>query len=246
MSFSTYGGLKTAVADWLDRADLTARIPDFVSLATVTLNKVLRTRRMTTTATVAMVAGTRYSTGPTDMIEPLFVTLTDEDNPLEQVSPQQLVALRRFRFRAQGIPRFFALLGGRIEFVPTPLASGSIDFAYYQAIPALVADGDSNWVLTHEPDIYLYASLLHAAQFLHDAAAVQRYEALLTQAIGGANSTADNTQMDGKAAGASTRSPIPSRRYRYDLRRPAGSCAVVRQPAGDRTGSLCLHRHGGG
>jgi len=101
MSFSTNGGLKAATADWLDRADLTSRIPDWVGLATVTLNKVLRSARMTATATVAITAGTRYATAPADMIEPLFLTLTDEDNTLEQISPQQLAQLRRFRFKAQ-------------------------------------------------------------------------------------------------------------------------------------------------
>jgi hypothetical protein len=33
MSISTYGELKAAVADWLNRTDLTARIPDFIQLA---------------------------------------------------------------------------------------------------------------------------------------------------------------------------------------------------------------------
>jgi len=207
MSFTTYGGLKAALADWLDRADLTARIPDFVSLGTSTLNKVLRSARMTATATVAITAGTRYATSPTDMIEPLFVTATDEDNTLEQISPQQLVALRRFRFRAQGTPRFFALVGGRIELCPTPLASGNLDVAYYQRIAPLVADGDTNWVLTYEPDLYLYATLLHAAEFLHDVSAAQRYEALLTQSISGAITTAEKAQMDVKVAGVSLDMP---------------------------------------
>jgi len=33
MAISTYSELKTAVANWLDRSDLTDVIPDFITLA---------------------------------------------------------------------------------------------------------------------------------------------------------------------------------------------------------------------
>jgi hypothetical protein len=33
MAITTYSELKTAVADWLNRADLTSVIPDFIALA---------------------------------------------------------------------------------------------------------------------------------------------------------------------------------------------------------------------
>lgn len=204
MSLANYSGLKATLADWLDRSDMATRIPDFIRLAEKTLNKVLRSPRMVVTAAVPITANVSYATAPTDMLEPLFAALaTDEDYPVEQVSPQQLTGLRRARLRASGLPRFFAIVGGRIELAPTPSVSGQLTFAYYQAIPPLAADGDTNWLLTYEPDIYLYASLLHAAQLLHDGAAAQRYESLLTQQISGAIATTQAAQMDGKVAGAS-------------------------------------------
>lgn len=39
MSIETYGELKTAVADWSHRSDLTARIPDFIRLAENDFNR---------------------------------------------------------------------------------------------------------------------------------------------------------------------------------------------------------------
>ena len=46
MAINTYGTLQTAVANWLDRDDLSARIPEFISLAEAIFNRTLRIRAM--------------------------------------------------------------------------------------------------------------------------------------------------------------------------------------------------------
>jgi len=38
MSIATYSELQTAVADWMHRTDLTAKIPDFITLAESRIN----------------------------------------------------------------------------------------------------------------------------------------------------------------------------------------------------------------
>ena len=42
MAIGTYAELKTAVANWLDRDDLTDRIPEFIALAEAKMNRNLR------------------------------------------------------------------------------------------------------------------------------------------------------------------------------------------------------------
>ena len=49
MAINTYSTLQTAVANWLDRDDLADRVPEFISLAEATFNRVLRIRSMETT-----------------------------------------------------------------------------------------------------------------------------------------------------------------------------------------------------
>ena len=150
MALATYAGLKAAVADWLTRADLDQQIPDFIKLAEATLNKIIRSSRMTATADVTINADTRKGDLPADMIEPIYVQVkTDEDYPLEQVSPEQITVLRRSRMRATAAaPRFYAIVGRSIEVVPTPSSQITLEVAYYQAIPTLAADADTNWLLT--------------------------------------------------------------------------------------------------
>ena len=51
MAIGTFAQLKTAAANWLDRSDLTDRIPEFIALAEARFNRILRTRDMETVST---------------------------------------------------------------------------------------------------------------------------------------------------------------------------------------------------
>ncbi len=48
MAISTYAELQTATANWLDRTDLSSRIPEFIDLAEATFNRTIRNHRMIT------------------------------------------------------------------------------------------------------------------------------------------------------------------------------------------------------
>ena len=46
MALTTYTELKASLADWLNRTDLTAAIPDFITLAESQMERQLRLRQM--------------------------------------------------------------------------------------------------------------------------------------------------------------------------------------------------------
>ena len=46
MSITSYSTLKTTVADWLKRTDLTASIPDFIRFAELRIYREMRVRQM--------------------------------------------------------------------------------------------------------------------------------------------------------------------------------------------------------
>lgn len=203
MAIATYTDLKAAIADWLNRADLDQQIPDFITLAEATLNKVVRHSRMVATTTLSLGASSQKVTAPTDMLEPIMLQVTsDPDLPIEQCSVPQLIMLRRNRMRAAGSPRFFALLGRSIEVTPVPSSITSLDLTYYQALTALSGGNPTNWLLTYDPDLYLYTSLMHAAPFLKDEARGVVMEQLVSKQImssvqSNRVATFDNLRMPG-------------------------------------------------
>ena len=168
MALANYAELQQAIADWLNRSDLSSQIPDFIALAEATLNTVMRSTYMVQTDAVSVSSGAQKVAVPSDMLEPIYLQVAGSSSAsLEQVDPSQLVVLRRARMRSSGTPRFFAIIGRNIEFAPGPSETTSVDVTYYQRIPPL-ATNSTNWLLTNYPDLYLYASLLHAAPFLMD------------------------------------------------------------------------------
>ena len=207
MAITTYAELQTAIGDWLNRADLDQKIPDFIRLAESTLNDVLRQADMVTQSTGITITAGR-ATLPTDALEVVYAQVgSTEDEPLEQVSPQQLTMLRRTRTRDAANPRFFAIIGRQIVVTPTP-SSGTLDIDYYQRIPALTTSNTTNWLLDDAPHVYLYTSLLHATPFLMDDARYQVFQNTVSQQVMASVKSQQTLSLDDvKSAGFSLSTP---------------------------------------
>ena len=67
MGITSYSTLKSAIADWLLRDDLTAVIPSFISLAEAKFNRRIRDYRMVKRATAEIDAG--YAAVPADWLQ---------------------------------------------------------------------------------------------------------------------------------------------------------------------------------
>lgn len=182
MAITTYAELQTAIGDWLNRADLDQKIPDFIRLAESTLNDVLRSADMVVQSTSVAISSGRADL-PADALELVYAQVAGaEDEPLEQITPQQLTMLRRTRTRDAANPRFFAIIGRKIAVTPTP-SSGSLDIDYYQRIPALSDSNTTNWLLDDAPHMYLYTALLHATPFLMDDARYAVFQNTVSQQV---------------------------------------------------------------
>lgn len=207
MAITTYAELQTAIGDWLNRADLDQKIPDFIRLAESTLNDVLRSADMVASSTAAITSG--RATLPADALEVVYAQVAStEDEPLEQITPQQLTMLRRTRTRSAANPRFFAIIGREMVVTPTPSGALSIDIDYYQRIPALTINNTTNWLLTDAPHLYLYTSLLHATPFLMDDARYQVFNNTVSQQVMAAVKSQQTLSFDDiKSAGFSLTAP---------------------------------------
>ena len=70
MAIDTYANLKTSIANYLNRSDLTAFLGDFITLTEARLNRELRVREMVNTdTTTTTVSGTQSYALPTGYIE---------------------------------------------------------------------------------------------------------------------------------------------------------------------------------
>ena len=169
MALDTYDGLKSAIADWLDRSDLDDRIPDFIRLAETRINRKLRIRPMEVRSTMTTNAGQRYFNLPGGFLSMRNIQLnTNPITPLEQISPEMLDRL--YGSDVTGKPTAYALIGDEIQLAPIPDSSYELEIAFYEKFTAL-GDGTggtvtSNWMSTNAPDVLLYGALLEAEPFI--------------------------------------------------------------------------------
>jgi hypothetical protein len=174
MALSTYAQLQTSIGDWLNRSDLTATIPDFISLAEAQIERTLRTRQMIVRANASF--DSQYGAVPADFLETksLKLTSTNPPTPLSFLSIDALDE-QSTRYTGSGKPKFFGVVGGQFRIVPIPDATYTAELTYFSKLTKLSNDVTSNWLLASSPDIYLYGALLQAAPYLQDDARIQTW-----------------------------------------------------------------------
>ena len=196
MALTTYAELKTSIGDWLNRSDLTAVIPDFISLAEAQIERTLRTRQMLTRTTLSIDA--EFESTPTDFLEvkAFKLTSTNPDTPLSFMTMDALDQ-ESTKFTASGRPKFFGVVGSEFRFVPTPDSTYTAEIVYFANLNKLSGSVATNFLLTSSPDIYLYGSLLQAAPYLQDDARIQTWATLYERALNDLQTADDRGSTSG-------------------------------------------------
>lgn len=180
MSLSTYSELKSAISDWLNRADLTDRVPDFIALSESKMNARIEHRQMQTIATIS-ITGETY-TLPDDFRGLVSIRLSVQGyERIEYLSPEQFDELPVGG--AGGTPRFYTIAGGSLVFYPIPGDAVSARIRYRTALTPLSDDDASNWVLANYKHAYLYGPLSEAAPYLKDDERVTLWSGAFNDAL---------------------------------------------------------------
>jgi len=196
MAISTYSELKASIANFLNRDDLTATIPDFISLAESSINNEIRHWRMETRAETTI--DSQFTGIPSDWLATIrFHLETDGTTDLRYLSRAEIQAMRANRDDSTGIPRFYGHSAGQFEVMPTPDGPYSSILNYYAKVPTLSDSATTNWLLTHYPDVYLYGALLHSAPYLKEDQRAQTWAALYTSAVERVNDASSKSTASG-------------------------------------------------
>jgi len=181
MSISTYSELKTAVANFLARTDLTTQIPDFIQLAEARMSRELETRSQEKRATATLTANDEFVALPTDLREVREVKLNTSPNTvLEYRSP---TALDSQFTGGTGKPQAYSIIGNEIKFRPIPDSGYTAEIVYIGSLTALSDSNTTNTILARHPDAYLSGALAEAYVYLMDDARAQLYDGKFGRAI---------------------------------------------------------------
>tara|TARA_B100001063_G_scaffold238149_1_gene260020 strand:+ start:2051 stop:2728 length:678 start_codon:yes stop_codon:yes gene_type:complete len=184
MALASYSDLKTSIANWLNRSDLTTEISeDFIVLTEADLNSKLRVRKMITSTSITIDSETESL--PTDFLQvrDFFITSGGTKYALKYITPAQMDQIRGSS--TTGMPSAYTILGDSFRFAPIPDSAHTGTLNYYAKFAALSDTNTSNYILASHPAIYLYGSLYHAANFLGgvDPQRLQQWQGMYTTAM---------------------------------------------------------------
>lgn len=205
MAVDSYNKLQAALADQVNRDDLSA---DVTSYSPAQLDSVIKRAIEYSTATIqrdlmalnnghksmeainnslSTTGGVETLALPTDFLSArAFMTTGAPYRVLEFKDPNSL--FQTYPNTTTGQPVAYTLIAGVAYLRPIPDGAYTTRLIYNQAIPALTASNTSNWVLASHPDLYIAAGMVELALYLENetSAAIwkARYDEQLNRLMG--------------------------------------------------------------
>lgn len=183
---TNYATLQSALTGWLKRADLTARIPEFIQLAEARMNRDLRQSQQQTTLTGVVSSGLIQLPADCRAVQSVRIAIGNTYQEIEPLPPDALADVTP----SQGFPAGYVNVGGILTLIGGT-GSPTFKLTYYQKIPALNDTDTTNWLISREPGLYLYASLIEASPYLQDDARALVWAQQYTSILEGMNGEDD-------------------------------------------------------
>jgi len=197
----TFTGLKATIADFLNRSDLTATIPDFIVLAEAQMHRRLIgrqkqglpiPRRLILRSDASFATSDEYVAVPADIAGPINLQLTASDGTildLDYLEPVNIQALKAAAFANgtpsttpfPGHPQYYTVIGSELQIFPVADKAYTAELTYIKRLAA--ASTATNFILTDYPDAYLYGALVQSAPYLKDDNRIQVWGTLFTAAL---------------------------------------------------------------
>lgn len=188
MALTTYALLKTTIANYLNRTDLTSYLGDFITLTESRLNRELRVREMVNIDTsTTTVAGTQSYSLPSGFLEASAVIY--QSNPYRTL---RFMAngdfYRQYNVtQTSGLPTFFTIVGEKILLGVAPDSAETLQIDFYKTLTPLSESNTTNTILTNYPELYLYGALAESSPFLMQDERLNTWAGLYKEALANAN-----------------------------------------------------------
>jgi len=174
MSIASFADLRTQIASWLNRTDLTAaQLGQFVAATEDDIRNDLECRE-----SVQRTSGTLTADGFTAPLGYLSTRTLVIDGELSEYLPPDAYA-RKSDENSTG--NYYTINGD--DFSVLNGNGKSVELLYVATIASLVDDADTNWILENASNIYLWGGCKYGSVFLRDMNGATGYAALYDRAM---------------------------------------------------------------
>lgn len=116
---------------------------------------------------------------------------------LTYLAPEEMNKLHRSNDGSRR-NNYYTVIANQIQVAP-PTDNEVLEVVYYQRLPALVNDDDSNWLTEKNPDAYVFGLCTEMAAFAKDDGAFQIYDMRFKETLGQITQDDQVTRWSGPA-----------------------------------------------
>ena len=183
-----YKEIVEAAKAYTDRYDdeLAAAMPAFTRVVEGKINNALRTGEQSVRAQISMQRGQEYYSLPCDWGGFRDVELLSPGQThglaLVYLSPEEMNKVSRQNNSSRGPHSYYTVIAGQIQIAP-PADDQMLEVVYYQRLPELNKDDDTNWLTAKNPDAYIFGLCTEISAFAKDQMAFETYKARFIDAL---------------------------------------------------------------
>ena len=168
-TITTFSTLKSAVADWLDRDDMSASggaIDTMISLAEDKIYRELRLRFMEASTSPAIASGVIPIPG--EFLELKQANINETGNVQVALIPKsnEWIYSKYVDRSSSGLPKFIAQEGDNFIFGPYPDSGYTVNLQFYAKPTRLGTSNETNWLTSNAADLLLHETLLQSIGYL--------------------------------------------------------------------------------
>jgi len=176
-----YKEIVEAAQAYTDRYDeeLVGNMPAFTRVVEAKINNALRTGDQSVRAQIWLRSDSEYYGLPCDFGGFRDVEILEEGKQhgrtLVYLAPEQMNQVSRENNRDRGRHNYYTVIAGQIQIAP-PSDHEVLEVVYYQRLPELVNDEDTNWLTEKNPDAYIFGLCTEIGAFAKDEISFATYQ----------------------------------------------------------------------
>lgn len=195
ISVADLSGMRTLVKDWADRTDISDSVIDnFINIAVQRANRLTKIPAIESTSTISLVAGAVPL--PSDYLETKQLTVT-VGGVVYHLSPKSIQFVETSNSQLTGTPEWFARKEGNLLLAPSSSAVSEVELYYWQELPTLTADIDTNWYVTDGTTAILYGALKELGVYIQDEEYAASWEGQFINTLNEIQSQYDKAEWSG-------------------------------------------------
>jgi hypothetical protein len=199
LSGTDRGGIRDSLKEWSKRVNIPDSVlNDFIEIALSKANRSLRIPPLETFS-VETISPTGYIAIPSNFIEAkeLKILINNRTVILERKSIHEVDSVANVS-GWDPHPTYFGRFGNFLRISPwSGDGTETLTMYYYNVIPAMTSDTDTNWFTDFAPECLLYGALTELSAYTRDSEGVSMWGAKFNESITTIQAVEDRAEWEG-------------------------------------------------